>query len=295
MTLPTTPDGKVIIPGYYPSIPAAIAGMALFGAVAVAFLWNFFRYGRQRYLLWVTVGAIMMALGMAVRIPVHNDPTSIPTYSVSTLLTLLSPCAFIAQDYYVLPKLAEWADADDCLFLQPRLVGRIFLISDAVTFFLQMSGSGMGAVASMASIGDKIALIGLIAQLVSFSVFIVLLVWFGFQVYVHGPQTRADSSKRHYLTKWNAQVGKGWKRDWRAVYWATLWTCLGLMVRCVFRVIEFSQGYDGQLRTTEWYFYVFDSLPLILAISVWVFIWPEKYFKEKLSQDAYALATSMYP
>lgn len=66
-------------------------------------------------------------------------------------------------------------------------------------------------------------------------------------------------------------------------------------VRCVFRVIEFSQGYDGQLRTTEWYFYVFDSLPLILAISVWVFIWPEKYFKEKLSQDAYALATSMYP
>lgn len=98
----------------------------------------------------------MMALGMAVRIPVHNDPTSIPTYSVSTLLTLLSPCAFIAQDYYVLPKLAEWADADDCLFLQPRLVGRIFLISDAVTFFLQMSGSGMGAVASMASIGDKV-------------------------------------------------------------------------------------------------------------------------------------------
>lgn len=42
----------------------------------------------------------------------------------------------------------------------------------------------------------------------------------------------------------------------------------------MFRVIEFAQGYDGVLRTTEGYFYLLDSLPVALAICVWVVVWP---------------------
>ena len=115
-----------------------------------------------------------MTVGFAVRIIMHfgQNATSIPIYTVSTLATLLSPCAFIAQDYYVLPKMAEWLEgalqsgrrypgegggiAKDCLFLKPRLIGRIFLTSDVITFLLQLSGSGMAASASLASIGDKV-------------------------------------------------------------------------------------------------------------------------------------------
>lgn len=45
-------------------------------------------------------------------------------------------------------------------------------------------------------------------------------------------------------------------------------------IRCIYRVIEFAQGYDGYLRTTEWCFYVLDTLPLFAAILVWLYVWP---------------------
>ncbi len=50
-----------------------------------------------------------------------------------------------------------------------------------------------------------------------------------------------------------------------------------MQVRCVYRVIEFAQGYDGALRTTEVYFYCLDSLPLCLSIAIWVVVWPPSF------------------
>jgi hypothetical protein len=44
----------------------------------------------------------------------------------------------------------------DCLFLKPRLIGRIFLSSDVATFLLQLAGSGMTAVTSIADVGEKV-------------------------------------------------------------------------------------------------------------------------------------------
>lgn len=44
---------------------------------------------------------------------------------------------------------------------------------------------------------------------------------------------------------------------------------------------EFSQGYDGKLRTVEFWFYVLDTLPLVLGIAVWTFVWPPKILGEK--------------
>lgn len=71
-------------------------------------------------------------------------------------LILLSPCAFIAQDYYVLPHLAEHIGAHDCLLLRARLIGRIFLTSDCITFVVQLAGSAMGASVDLASTGEKV-------------------------------------------------------------------------------------------------------------------------------------------
>ena len=72
-------------------------------------------------------------------------------------LILLSPCAFIAQDYYILPHLAESVGAHDCLLLRARLIGRIFLTSDCITFLVQLAGSGMAASASLAKTGETVS------------------------------------------------------------------------------------------------------------------------------------------
>lgn len=66
------------------------------------------------------------------------------------------------------------------------------------------------------------------------------------------------------------------------MYYALLWTCVGILIRSVYRIAEFAQGYDGKLRTTEAYFYALDSLPLFLAIAVWAVVWPPAYLRADL-------------
>lgn len=135
---------------------------------------GYFRTARGKYMLWTAIGSLMMTLGFIVRIPMNNDPTSIPIYTVQTLvsrdpacpvnhrayasqLILLSPCAFIAQDYYVLPHMASWLETNDCLYLRPAWIGRIFLTSDVITFLVQLGGSGMAASQSLAATGEKVS------------------------------------------------------------------------------------------------------------------------------------------
>jgi hypothetical protein len=45
---------------------------------------------RAKYMLWIVIGTLMMALGFAVRIPMHSNPTAIPIYTVQTLVRDIS-------------------------------------------------------------------------------------------------------------------------------------------------------------------------------------------------------------
>lgn len=109
---------------------------------------------------------------------------------------LLSPCGFLANSYIILPRLATWLDAEDCLFLKSRIIVRLFVWSDAITFFLQASGGGLTAMqdAKMSNIGHwvrcvnplcrvvltpQIALVGLIIAAISFGTFTLLTIVFG--------------------------------------------------------------------------------------------------------------------
>ena len=103
-----------------------------------------------------------------------NDPGSLGIYimqymvSINTSLQqscptdlqciLLSPCGFLANSYVILPRLASWLEAEDCLFLKSRIIVRLFVWSDVITFFLQASGGGMTAGSeSMADIGHWVS------------------------------------------------------------------------------------------------------------------------------------------
>ncbi|TXT07725.1 uncharacterized protein COLE_04649 [Cutaneotrichosporon oleaginosum] len=167
-------NGNRLITGYVPQL--ALTGVVRLPYVPVGRADTVFARTKPRpkYMLWITIGTFTMAVGFGARIPMTNDPGSLGIYVVTTLFTLLSPCAFLAQDYVLLPRLASWLDAEDCLFLSARLVARIFIGSDICTFLIQAAGGGMTAIESMASIGEKC---------ISFGLFWILLVVFAFRLY----------------------------------------------------------------------------------------------------------------
>ena len=74
--------------------------------------------------------------------------------------------------------------------------------------------------------------------------------------------------------------------DWRVLYRAMLLAAVGFIVRSVFRAVEFSQGYDGYLVTTESYFYLLDALPIFLSCCVFVALYPPRFMmRQELFAD----------
>ncbi|KND88131.1 hypothetical protein TOPH_07219 [Tolypocladium ophioglossoides CBS 100239] len=54
-----------------------------------------------------------------------------------------------------------------------------------------------------------------------------------------------------------------------------------IMFRCFYRASEFSEGIDGYPFRTEWLFWVFESLPMIGAISIFCIYHPSRFMAQE--------------
>ncbi|KZP15033.1 hypothetical protein FIBSPDRAFT_1048403 [Athelia psychrophila] len=264
---------QIIYGGFVPKRSLAYVGLICYGIVSLAFL-TFLVTRPPRYMLVIAIGSTSMALGFAFREIFIGDPYSEGKFIIQDLLILLSPCFFLAGDYMILSRLAvslttpSTPVSEKCLMIPATRISKIFVWGDVATFLIQAIGGSMTTQAAHANLGKKIALIGLILQLVSFGLFTCLLIAFGLRVRKLFPEVWALSSRTG---------GK----DWRILLVVTGITCIGILVRSAFRILEFSQGGTGYITMHEAFFYLFDSLPLFLAISLYVFVWPPAYTHPK--------------
>lgn len=176
-----TADGERIIAGFIPSVPLSVVGLAFYGLSTLVLWTHFFRSTHARYMLTLAIGMTCMCLGFVFRILYHGDPATLGKYILQTMFillsvcspsrlrlpsfadidTLLQPCAFLAMDYQLLGRLSRALgdEANDCLFIRPTRISKLFITSDVITFLLQASGGGMSAGSgSMQKVGPKVRL-----------------------------------------------------------------------------------------------------------------------------------------
>ncbi|KAJ8489309.1 hypothetical protein ONZ45_g13635 [Pleurotus djamor] len=238
--------------------------------------WLTVKYG-AKYMLAMVIGCYTFALGLALRFGLHFNPQGTGLYIAEYLFVVLSPCAFIAATYVLLGRLARYIDCDEYLAVQPRRITIAFVTSDITTFLIQAAGGGVSASArdiDMNRIGSRVCdvlytilvlVAGLAAQLFSFTVFTSIFLLFMFRVFTQ----RKDI--------WRYDSSKAWYYDWRALAGALFISCIGILIRSVFRTVELSEGYAGPLATSEKLFYCLDTLPLFIAISIFVPFWPGRF------------------
>ncbi|GAA5950838.1 hypothetical protein JCM8115_004987 [Rhodotorula mucilaginosa] len=274
-----TADGDRIVAGYLPEIWPAVIALLLYGCSAAIHWTAWWRSGRPRYMLVLTISMTTMTLGFIMRLVYRGGPSSLGLYIIMYMLLLLSPCAFLAMDYMILGRLAVAMgdEAANCLVLPAARIAKFFVWSDVVTFLVQAAGGGLssGGTESMSKLGSRISIAGLAIQLASFVFFTVTLIIFGFRVYRRPAYSNVVSPFR------KSDVGF-WRRDvivhdWRPLYWILLATTVGILVRSVFRLIEFSEGYYGYLAIHEGYFYLLDALPLWISMTMYCFFWPSRF------------------
>jgi len=107
--------------------------------------------------------------------------------------------------------------------------------------------------------GEKIIIGGLVVQLLFFGFFIVT----GFMFHVR--MLREPTAKLF-------SESIPWKRQLNTLYGASLL----ILIRCIFRLIEYAQGNDGYLISHEVFLYIFDAVLMFATMVLMAWIHPSE-------------------
>ncbi|KAJ7622039.1 RTA1 like protein-domain-containing protein [Roridomyces roridus] len=277
-TVPDLSALNIPVAGFVPEKLPAFVALGMYGLSALVLWIQFFRFGRPSFMLSLTIGMTSMAAGFILRIMVSNSPFNLGLFVTEDLFILLSPCLFLATDYVLLARLtATFSEriTSRALLVRPSLIVKIFIISDVLTFLIQASGGSLSTSHNIntSNLGTNVTIVGLVLQLVSFVFFATLTFVFGWRV------------QREFPRAWNSRAdplplsftGTESSNNWRLLYWTMCITCIGILIRSVFRIAELSGGYLGFLALHEGFFYIFDASVLWISMTLYCFVWPTRF------------------
>ncbi|KAI8724381.1 hypothetical protein NCS52_00007000 [Fusarium sp. LHS14.1] len=245
---------------YDPSMAAAVIFIVCFSLSGLYHVFQVIKL-RSWYFIPFIIGCAVEAIGYGGRAINAGEEsgqwTEFP-FLIQALLLLLGPPFFAASIYMVLGRLIRLLDAERYSMIRLKWLTKIFLFGDIASIVAQGIGGGMLAGAKSKSDSDRgqtIIIGGLAIQLLFFGGFMVVTVIFHLRI-------------RRDPTDASLKIQSPWKRLLVVLYA----TSLLIMVRSVFRVIEYIMGEDGELMSKEIYLYIFDStLMFFVAVSFNVF------------------------
>ena len=272
---------------YTPSLPAAILSVAIFAILTATHGWRMHRAG-SLYFTPFTIGGLCMyisqhayptpsgidryigeclhcyfttveVLGYAGRIWSHYDPLAIGGFVIQAILILVAPALYAASIYMILGRLIRTMNAQHLSIIPVNRLTRIFVTGDVVSFTLQAGGGGIQAAGTLDlyNIGEKIIIVGLFVQIALFSMFVAVSVTCYVRLRASDPPLAAVVENRI---------------PWKRHLYALFATSVLILVRSVFRVVEYLQGNGGYLISHEAFLYIFD-MALMVAVMVIFAIW----------------------
>lgn len=162
-----------------------------------------------------------------------------------------------ATIYMLFGRLARAMHAEDHSIVRVSLLTKLFVGGDVLAFVVQGGAAGLLIVQSMAAVGKTIVILGLVIQVLSFGLFLLTAVVFHKRVV-------NDFTLATFATD------VPWIRNMRLMY------AVGLMilVRSIFRLVEYAQGMEGYSMTHEWTLYVFDGVPMVISAVLMLACFP---------------------
>lgn len=110
--------------------------------------------------------------------------------------------------------------------------------------------------------GERIIIGGLVLQILFFSFFIIVAGTF------HTRMSKIPTSRvLSYAT-----IASAWKKHIFALYGGSSL----ILIRSLFRLIEYAQGNDGYLISHEWFLYVFDSILMLSCMVLFAAVHPSE-------------------
>lgn len=185
---------------------------------------------------------------------------------MQTTLLLLGPSLLAASIYMVLGRMIRIIGAEELSPIRVNWLTKIFVIGDVLSFLMQSSGGGMLASATTTdsiNLGNNIIKVGLAVQILFFAFFMIVTVIFHLRIH----RNPVPTSK---------SVGVPWMRQLYVLYVASTL----ILIRCIFRFLEYMQGQDGVLLKHEVYMYIFDAALMFIAMALFNWCHPSTIMNE---------------
>ncbi|TPX23572.1 hypothetical protein DIZ76_012906 [Coccidioides immitis] len=193
----------------------------------------------------------------------------------------IAPAFLAAGIYFTLSRIVTTFGADNSR-IRPLWYPRIFIPCDIIALSLQGAGGGIASSSEDpdgADLGKNIMIAGLVAQVVTLSAFILLAVDFSIGAYRRMRSMGGDAALDPRHARLRASFG------FRAFLVALAVSTLTIFTRCVYRVAELSEGWDGPLMRDEPLFIVLEGVMIVIAVVVLNAFNPAICFKDGYDND----------
>ncbi|KAL6702694.1 hypothetical protein ACN47E_001018 [Coniothyrium glycines] len=247
---------------YEPSMVAAVIFIILFVIVTALHTYQMMRTRTWIFIPFV-VGGVFQVIGYIGRAIASNEAPnySVGVYCIQTILLLVSPALFAASVYMMLGRIILVTDGEAHAILRKRWLTKLFVTGDVISFLMQGAGGGIMASGTISAVntGEKIIIGGLIVQLLFFGFFVITGVIFHLRMHCVSTSTIFTQSIP-------------WQRQLMSLYGASML----ILVRCIFRLIEYAQGNDGYLISHEVFLYLFDAVLMFVTMLLMAWIHPSE-------------------
>jgi RTA1 like protein len=246
-TLDTCPLSDSIY-SYRPSLPANACFLTFFALTGALHIVQGIVTKKRAFWIAVALGCVAEVVGYVGRIMSHSDPFGQNGFLIQICCLTIAPAFFAAGIYFTLGDIVTAVSLRSSR-IKPRGYAAIFIPCDVISLILQGTGGGMASVTSQNGedpvVGTNIMVAGLSFQVASMALFILLALEYVWRVRrfekdtVHLPVSR---------TKLGLFVG----------FFSLAVICI--FIRCIYRVIELSEGWDGSLIKNETIFIVLEGV-----------------------------------
>ncbi|CAH0057021.1 unnamed protein product [Clonostachys solani] len=269
--------------GYRPNLGANIFLTVIYSLVisAAAIIILQRRRDWLSYNICIILGSVLELVGYAERIKAYSNPFALDGFTIQYALLTIAPVFITAAIYISIGQLAQKMGRG-YLNIKPGLYPRIFIPCDVVILAVQATGGALTTSQTSSPeaaakykygkpSGVIVTIVGLVLQVVSLTVFLVL-----FSAILLG------QTKSRGLCEAKSKKPAAWTKSMRLsmfIYSLAI-ACILVLIRSAYRVAELSNGLDSGLAQNEGLFIGLDGMLIALATVLLIGFHPVYLLKD---------------
>lgn len=280
--------------GYTPTESICIIFLVLFSASTLIQIVETIYFKTWFTFYTLVLSGIGEVVGWAGRLWSSSDPTLKNAYLMQTVSTGVAPTLMIAANFVIFGSIIRNLGPEYSR-LPPRWYLIFFCTSDLVALSVQGSGGGIAGSATdidRANFGANIMLGGIAFQMATMTVYAIFAAEFVYRYIKRKPihartdrlMLQAGRSNTSDVVTIRSTAGaekpqahtrfEDVDKRLKIMSGALIATTVLIYIRCIYRVIELTDGWNGPIITRELWFNVWDGAMIILAAYIFNMLHP---------------------